>query len=167
MNVNVTFGSGEPTQTVPPPLATAVGNGLTMTLTGVPKLVPTHVFASVNAVTEYVPTGALVIVKVVVGWFTTFTGVTPSVYVKVNGAVPMKVNVTFGSGEPAQTDPPPLITAVGNGLTMTLTGAPRLVATQVLASVKAVTWYAPAGALLIVKVVVGWLTTFTGVTPSV
>ena len=139
MNVNVTLGSGDPIQTVPPPLATAVGNGLTITLTGVPKLVPTQVFASVNAVTEYVPTGALVMVKVVVGWFTTFTGVTPSVYVNVNGAVPVNVNVTLGSGDPAQTDPPPLITAVGSGLTMTLTGAPRLVATHVLASVNAVT----------------------------
>ena len=140
MKVNVTFGSGEPTQTVPPPLATAVGNGLTITLTGVPKVIPAHVFASVNAVTEYVPIGALVIVNIGVGWLTTFTGVTPSVYVKVNGAVPVNVNVTFGSGEPAQTDPPPLITAVGSGLTITLTGAPRLVAAQVLASVKAVTW---------------------------
>jgi hypothetical protein len=37
----------------------------------------------------------------------------------VNGAVPVKVNVTSGRGDPAQTVPPPLVTAVGAGATVT------------------------------------------------
>ena len=53
--------------------------------------------------------------------------------------MPVKVKVTFGSGEPEQTGPPPLTVAVGKGLTTTATGEPRLVAAQVFASVNAVT----------------------------
>ena len=60
-------------------------------------------------------------VNVVDGWLVTVTGVVPSVYVKVNGAEPVKVNVTSGRGDPAQTVPPPLVTAVGNGATVTTT----------------------------------------------
>ena len=49
-------------QTVPPPLTLAVGSALTVTVTGVPRLVPAQVLASVSAVIEYVPAGALLIV---------------------------------------------------------------------------------------------------------
>ena len=66
------------------------------------------------------------------------TGVVPSVYVKVNGAVPVNVNTMLGTGFPAQTVPPPDTVAVGRVLTTTATGVPRLVATQVLLSVNAV-----------------------------
>lgn len=58
-------------------------------------------------------------VNVVDGWLVTVTGVVPSVYVNVNGAEPVKVNVTSGRADPAQTVPPPLTTAVGNGATVT------------------------------------------------
>ena len=47
---------------------------------------------------------------------------------KINGAVPVKLKVTLGSGEPEHTGPPPLIVAVGNGFTTTLTVPPRAVA---------------------------------------
>ena len=43
------------------------------------------------------------------------TGVTPSVYVKSQGPVPVNVIVTSGIGSPAQIVPPPLTTAVGEG----------------------------------------------------
>ena len=56
----------EPEQTEPP-VVEAVGNVFTLTLTGVPKLVPMQLLASLNAVIEYVPAAAVVIVKVVVG----------------------------------------------------------------------------------------------------
>lgn len=57
-----------PLQIVAVPLNTAdVIAALTVTGTGVPRLVAIHVLASVNAVTEYVPAGAVGIVKVVVG----------------------------------------------------------------------------------------------------
>ena len=83
------------------------------------------------------------------------TGVVPFVYVNVNGAVPVNVNVTEGSGVPVHTDPPPDVDAVGNVFTVTLTGVPRLVALQPLASLNAVTEYVPTAAVAIVKVVVG------------
>jgi hypothetical protein len=78
----------------------------------------------------------------------------PSVYVNVKGAVPVNVNVMFGNVPPAHIVPPPLTTAVGNGVIVTGIGEPKLVPVQ-LASLKAVTEYVPAAALLIVKVVDG------------
>ena len=61
--MKVTSGKVAPEQTVPPPVTLeTVGLGLTTTDTGVPRLVPTHVFASLNAVMEYVPAAALFIV---------------------------------------------------------------------------------------------------------
>jgi hypothetical protein len=50
----------------------------------------------------------------------TVVSTTPSLHVKLNGAVPVKVNVTFGSGVPKQTMPPPDTEAVGSGLTVTV-----------------------------------------------
>ncbi len=44
------------------------------------------------------------------------TGVTPSVYVKSQGPVPVNAIVTSGIGSPEQIVPPPLTTAVGEGL---------------------------------------------------
>ena len=93
--------------------------------------------------------------KVVVGWLLIVVGVTPSVYVKVNGAVPVNVKITSGKGSLAHTVPPPLMLAVGNGLTVTSTGVPRLVPTHVFASLNAVIEYVPAVAPTTVKVVVG------------
>ena len=49
----------------------------------------------------------------------TGTELVPSSYVKENGAVPVKVNVTSGRGDPKQAVPPPLMTAVGDGMTVT------------------------------------------------
>jgi hypothetical protein len=115
-----------------------VAIGLTITDCDEPKLVPVH-FESLNAVTEYVPAGALVIVYVVDGWLVIVTGVTPSVYVNVKGAVPVNVNTILGNGDPEHTVPPPLTVTVGNGLTITATGVPKLVAEHVFASVNAVT----------------------------
>ncbi len=43
------------------------------------------------------------------------TGVTPSVYVKSQGPVPVNAIVTSGIGSPEQIVPPPLTTAVGRG----------------------------------------------------
>ena len=74
---------------------------------------------------------------------------------KSKGAVPVKVNVTSGWVAPAQIDPPPLVTAVGNGLTITETGLPRLELAQPVLSLSAVIEYVPAGAFVIVKVVEG------------
>ena len=88
-------------------------------------------------------------------------------YVNVYGAVPVKVNVTVGNGALPQTGPPPDIVAVGRVLTTTLAVPPKLVATQELASVSAVTWYVPAGAVGTVKVVLLCPVTVTGVVPSV
>ena len=59
------------------------------------------------------------------------------------------MNVMVGRGLEAHTDPPPLIVAVGNGLTITLTFPPKAVALHPFASANAVTEYAPAGALMI------------------
>jgi hypothetical protein len=58
-------------------------------------------------------------------------------FVAAAGAV--NVNVTSGKTSPAQTAPPPLVDAVGNGFTVTATAIPKSVPAQVLASVKAVT----------------------------
>ena len=85
----------------------------------------------------------------------TVTGVVPSVYVKVNGAVPPKLNVTSGNVPPAQIVPPPETVAVGLALTITLTGVPKLVATQLLLSVNEVMVYVPAAALVMVKLAKG------------
>ena len=38
---------------------------------------------------------------------------------KLNGGVPVNVNITLGKGEPAQTAPPPLVTAVGTAVMVT------------------------------------------------
>ena len=81
------------------------------------------------------------------------TGVIPSVYVNVKGAAPVKLNETSGNVPPLHIVPPPVtLETVGSGFTITFTDAPRLVATQPLASLNAVTEYVPAGALLIEKV---------------
>ena len=45
----------------------------------------------------------------------------PSEYVNVNGALPVNVTLSVLLN-PRQSAPPPLITAVGNGLITTLTG---------------------------------------------
>ena len=82
-----------------------------------------------------------------------FVDVVPLEYVKLKGAVPVNVKVTFGSGAPPHTGPPPVIVAVGKGLTTTAAVPPRLVALHPLASVNAVTEYVPAGGLVSVKVV--------------
>ena len=66
-------------------------------------------------------------------------GVTPSVYVKVYGAVPVNVKVTVGK-LPEHADPPPEPDAVGSGFTVTLAEPPKVVAEQVVASLSAVTW---------------------------
>ena len=144
--MKVTVGKVEPVQTAPPPLTTAVGNGFTTTFTLPPRAVATQELASVKAVTLYVPAaGAGLNVKVVDGWLFTVTGVTPSVYVNVKGAVPVNVKVTSGNVAPAQTAPPPVTDAtVGNGFIVTATGVPSDVPTHVFASVKAVTLYVPA-----------------------
>ena len=68
----------------------------------------------------------------------TVIGVTPSVYVNVKGAVPVKLKVTLGNGLPAQMEPPPKMVAAGTGFTTTATDPPKLVALQVPASVSEV-----------------------------
>ena len=81
-------------------------------------------YLSVNAVTAYVyvPTadGAGILYVVVV----LAAGVTgPGVYVKLNGCVPVNVNVTGVTAEPKQNEPPPVNDTVGFGAVLITTFA--------------------------------------------
>jgi hypothetical protein len=68
VNSNVIVGRGLPTQIVAEPVTLdTVGSGFSEITTGVPRLVALQVFASVNAVNEYVPRAGFARVKVVVG----------------------------------------------------------------------------------------------------
>jgi hypothetical protein len=122
VNVNVTSGRGDPAQTVPPPLATAVGKGATVTIAE-------PVMFGLGAVTEHadVVLVTLTIVYVVVVVGVTFTVapfmipfalklVVPSVYTTLN--VPgERLNVSAVEA-PTQIVAVPLMLAVGNGLTV-------------------------------------------------
>ena len=125
VNAIVTSGIGSPEQIVPPPLTTAVGREFVVIVAEPTKEVPVQL-ASDKAVTVYVPSKAPAITYGEAAIPATLTGVTPSVYVKFQGALPVKAIVMLGIGSPIQIIPPPEITAVGNG-SVTIVAEPLVV----------------------------------------
>ena len=82
-------------------------------------------------------------------------GVTPSVYVKVNGAVPVNVKTTSGNGSPVHTGPPPLMVAVGSGLTIIEIGVPTLTQPVVVFLTVRVAEYVLAVAVIGIDIAIG------------
>src|SRR5437868_15000039 len=122
-----------PAQTVPPPLTTAVGLGLTV-MVALPLEVPLQFASEIEVIVYVVFDGGETVREAVVPLATFW--VTPSDQVMANGAVPVSV-AKMVAEPPAQNVPPPLTAAAGVGLTVIAASAE--VALQPFASVTA-TW---------------------------